>query len=134
VRAHGRFRLTRAPRLLGHSRSIRWAASLAFTQKGNRAADTASGKGYLLLALSRRSSVCLAAKASGSFRTFTGRLAVAGGTGPGARLRGTGTFAPPAVSTKRVLVKGRLKLREARRKRALPKACRPLARTLRGRR
>src|SRR4051794_8255303 len=130
VRAHGRFRLTRAPRILGRHRSIRWAASLAFTQKGNRAKEKASGKGYLLLALSRRSSVCLAAKAAGSFKTFSGRLAVAGGTGRGGQLRGTGTFKPPALSAKHVLVKGRLKLRQVGKRRALPKACRSLARAL----
>src|SRR3954470_15516964 len=43
VRAYGQFRMTRAPCLLGGASTIRWAASLAFTQKGNRAKEKASG-------------------------------------------------------------------------------------------
>jgi PKD repeat protein len=131
VRARGRFRLTRAPRILGRPRSIRWAAALSFVQQGDRSSLKANGKGYILLALSKHASVCLAAKASGTPQSFSGKLAVAGGRGRGARLRGVGTFGPPAAVHKQAVVKGRLKFRRVRKPRALPKACRPLARTLR---
>jgi PKD repeat protein len=130
VRASGRFRLRRAPRILGRPRSVRWAAALSFVQQGNRNEARATGKGYILLALSKRASVCLAAKASGTFSTFTGKLAVAGGRGRGARLRGTGSFAPPVAVGKQGVVKGRLKFRQVRKRRALPKSCRSLARAL----
>jgi PKD repeat protein len=131
VRARGRFRLTRAPRILGRPRWIRWAAALSFVQQGNRSKLKASGKGYILLALSKHASVCLAAKANGTPRSFSGKLAVAGGRGRGARLRGVGSFGAPAAVGKQAVVKGRLKFRKVRKKRALPKSCRPLARTLR---
>ena len=131
VRARGRFRLTRAPRILGRPRSIRWAAALSFVQQGNRSKLKASGKGYILLALSKKDSVCLAAKANGTLKSFSGKLAVAGGRGRGARLRGVGSFGAPAAVGKQAVVKGRLKFRKVRKPLALPKSCRPLARTLR---
>lgn len=128
VRAHGRTRLTRAPRILTRRRSLRWAASLAFTQRGNRAQAELAGSGYILLELSKRASVCLAAKAKGGIASFDGRLAVAGGSGRGARLRGSGTFGPAAVKDGKAVVKGRLKFRKVHKRRLLPAACRLLRR------
>jgi PKD repeat protein len=133
VRAHGRLSLTRKPRILGGPPSIRWAAALAFAQRGNRKDMTVSGEGYILLKLSRRSSVCIAAKGNGRFAgAFEGKLAVAGGTGAGARLRGPGTFGQLAIVSGKPVVKGRVKFRKVRKRRALPKACRPLARAAAG--
>jgi hypothetical protein len=130
VRAHGRFRLSRAPRLLVRPRSVRWASVLSFTQHGNGSRAKVQGEGYLLLALSKKASVCLAAKATGTLTKFNGKLAVAGGRGRGAHLRGTGSFGPPVPVGGKAVLKGRLKFRKARKPHALPRSCRSLARAL----
>jgi PKD repeat protein len=133
IRATGRLHFKRAPRLLGTHRSPRWVGSLALLQKGSGLKAKLSGQGYVLLAFSKKDRLCLGGTASASLSGagFKGRLAVAGGSGLGARLRGTGTFAPQAARAGSRVVKGRLKLRQVRKRRALPTACRSLARDLR---
>jgi PKD repeat protein len=133
IRASGRLHFKRAPKLLGRHRSPRWAGSLALLQKGNGLKAKLSGQGYVLLAFSKKDRLCLAGKASASLSGtgFKGQLAVAGGSGLGARLRGTGSFAPQAARVGNRVLKGRLKLRQVRKRRSLPKACRSLARDLR---
>jgi len=130
IHARGRLHFKRAPKLLGTHRSPRWAGSLALLQKGSGPSAKLSGEGYVLLAFSKKDRLCLGGTASASLSGagFKGRLAVAGGSGLGARLRGTGTFAPGAGTR---AVKGRLKLRQVRKRRALPTACRTLARAFR---
>jgi hypothetical protein len=132
IRAQGRLSFRRSLAILGSPRSSRWAGNISLIQRGNAAKAKLSGKGYFLLAISRRNSLCLAATANASLSggRITGRLAAAGGTGRGARLRGTGTFSKKIQSSGRVL-NGRLKLRRVHKVRRLPKACRSLARTLR---
>jgi PKD repeat protein len=134
MRAHGRLHFKKAPKLLGRNRSPRWAGSLALVQRGSGAGARLSGQGYILLALSKTNSVCLAGTASATLlgRGFKGKLAVAGGTGTGARLRGTGIFSPAVHVATKPALSGRLKLRQVRKKRGLPMACRTLARTLGG--
>jgi PKD repeat protein len=133
IRAHGRLSFKRVPALLGKHRSPRWAATLALLQEGSGVKAKLSGQGYILLALSKGNSLCLAGTASAKLGGggFTGRLAVAGGSGPSARLRGTGTFSPPVHVSSKPALSGRLKLRRVHKRRTLPKACRTLARTLR---
>jgi len=133
IRARGRLHFRRAPRLLGTHASPRWAGSLAFFQKGSGLGAKLSAQGYVLLVFSRKDRVCLAGTASAklSGAGFAGRLAVAGGRGLGARLRGSGTFSPATRRNGNRVLNGRLKLRKARKARRLPKACRSLARILR---
>jgi PKD repeat protein len=128
IRGRGKLSFKRAPALLGRHRSPRWAGSLALVQKGNGLKAKLSGQGYILLALSKGNSLCLAGTAAGkaSGAGFTGRLAVAGGKGLGARLRGTGTFSPPVTRSGKRVLNGRLKLRRVHRRQGLPKACRTL--------
>lgn len=132
IRAGGRLSFKRAPALLGTHRSSRWATSLALVQKGNGSSAKLSGQGYILLALSKGNSLCLAGTAAGKLGGggFTGRLAVAGGSGPSARLRGAGTFSPALHILSKPTLSGRLKLRRVHKKRALPKVCRTLVHTL----
>jgi PKD repeat protein len=132
MRAHGRLHFNKAPKLLGRNRSPRWAGSVALVQRGSGTAAKLSGQGFILLALSKRNVVCLAGTASATLlgRGFNGKLAVAGGRGSGARLRGTGTFSPAVHLSSKPVLSGRLKVRQVRKARSLPKACRPLARVL----
>jgi PKD repeat protein len=132
IRAHGRISFKRAPALLGHHPSPRWAASLALTQKGNGVKAMLAGQGYILLALSKGNRLCLAGTASGNVSGggIRARLAIAGGSGPSARLRGTGSVSRPVTQAGKRVLNGRLKLRKVRKARRLPKACRSLARTL----
>jgi PKD repeat protein len=133
-RARGRLHFKKEPKLLGRQRSPRWAGSIALVQRGSGTTAKLAGQGYILLALSKRNSVCLAGTASATLvgRGFKGRLAVAGGKGPGARLRGTGSFAPPVgLAAGKPRLSGHLKLRKVRKARPLPRACRTLARSLR---
>src|SRR4051812_2983299 len=132
LRASGRLELRRVPRLLGRHRSPRWAGSIALVQRGSGAKAKLAGQGYILLALSKGNSVCLAGTASATLlgRGFKGRLAVAGGHGPAARLRGTGTFGQPVDIAGKPRLSGHLKLRKVRKARRLPRACRTLARRL----
>jgi PKD repeat protein len=132
LRARGRLEFRKVPKLLGRHRSPRWAGSISLVQRGSGRDAKLAGQGYILLALSKRNSVCLAGAASATLvgRGFTGRLAFAGGKGPGARLRGTGTFAPPVGLAGKPRLTGRLKLRKVRKARPLPRACRTLARNL----
>jgi PKD repeat protein len=133
IRARGTLSFTRGPALLGRHRSPRWAGNFALVQTGNGLKAALSGQGYILLALSKGNSVCLATTAAGKLSGggFTGRLAVAGGSGIGARLRGRGTFSPPVTRSGKRVMNGRLKLRRVHKRQLLPKACRTLARTLR---
>src|SRR4051812_7463162 len=132
-RASGRLELRKVPKLLGRQRTPRWAGSIALVQRGSGRNAKLAGQGYILLALSKRNRVCLAGTASATLvgHGSKGRLAVAGGTGSGARLRGTGTFGQPVNLAGKPRLKGRLKLRKVRKARPLPRACRTLARTLR---
>jgi PKD repeat protein len=132
VRAKGRLRFKKEPKLLGRHRSPRWAGSLALVQRGSGPKAKLSGQGYILLTLSKRNAVCLAGTASATLtgRGFKGKLAVAGGKGPSARLRGSGTFSPLVHLTGTPALSGRLKLRRVHKARRLPKPCRTLARTL----
>ncbi|MEA2409925.1 MAG: hypothetical protein QOC77_486 [Thermoleophilaceae bacterium] len=132
IRGHGRISFKRAPALLGHHASPRWAASLALTQKGNGLKAKLAGQGYILLALSKGNQLCLAGTASGNVSGggIRARLAVAGGSGPSARLRGTGSVSRPVTQAGKRVLNGRLKLRKVRKARRLPRACRSLARTL----
>jgi hypothetical protein len=133
IRGHGRISFKRAPALLGRHASPRWVASLALTQKGNAAKAQLAGQGYILLALSKGNRLCLAGTASGNVSGggIKARLAVAGGSGPSARLRGTGSVSRPVTQAGKRVLNGRLKLRRVRKARRLPHACRTLARTLR---
>jgi hypothetical protein len=127
IRAHGRVHFKRAPALFGRHRSARWAGAIALRQSGNGGKAKLSGQGYLLLAFSKRDSLCLAGTATGGFKkSFAGKLAAVGGKGFGARLRGPGTFGRPVTTKKSATLKGRLKLRRVRKPRGLPKACRRL--------
>jgi PKD repeat protein len=134
MRARGRLHFKKAPKLLGRNRSPRWAGTIALVQRGSGPGARLSGQGFILLALSKKNSVCLAGTASATLlgHGFKGKLAVAGGTGLGARLRGTGTFSPAVHLATKPALSGRLKLRRVHKKRGLPKACRTLARTLGG--
>jgi PKD repeat protein len=130
IKARGRMKFKPAlPLFAGHV-SPRWAGVLSLVQQGNGKAAKLSGQGYVLFSFTKRDSLCFAGTASGGYngKPFTGKLAVAGGKGFGARIRGTGTFSLP--TTKATTVKGRLKLTRVHRARGLPKACRTLARSL----
>jgi hypothetical protein len=133
IRVRGRLHFKKEPKLLGRHPSPRWAGSLALVQRGSGTKAKLAGQGYILLALSKKDSVCLAGTASATLvgRGFTGKLAVAGGSGLGARLRGSGTFLPPVHVLSKPALSGRLKLRRVHKRLGLPKACRTLARTLR---
>jgi PKD repeat protein len=131
IRAHGRIRFTRVPKLLGRHHSPRYAAILSLVQRGNASKAKFSGQGYILLSFTKRDALCLAGTGSGSLTTpFIGKLATAGGKGFGARVRGTGTFSPPTLKHGKPVLNGRLKLRKVHKPRTLPKACRKLVRDL----
>jgi hypothetical protein len=115
-------------------RRAKWAGALSLTQTGNGMSARLSGAGYVLLRFSKRDSLCMAGTLAGNYtgKPFKGKLATVGGTGLGGHVRGTGTFSVPFSGKPGATVNGRLKLRKARKRRALPKACRPLARVVGG--
>jgi PKD repeat protein len=128
----GKLRFARLPKALKPHRNAKWAGTLSLVQTGNGAAARLKGQGYLLLRFSRSNSLCFAGKVGGDYtgKPFKGTLATVGGSGLGAHVRGTGTFSLP-VTGKDTKVTGHMKLRRARKPLVLPRACRPLARTLR---
>jgi PKD repeat protein len=130
---HGKLRFARLPKALKPHRKAKWAGTLSLIQTGNGAAARLKGQGYLLLGFSRRDSLCFAGKVAGDYtgKPFRGTLATVGGTGLGGHVRGTGTFSLPVSGKAANTVNGRMKLRKARTRLVLPRACRPLARTLR---
>jgi PKD repeat protein len=132
INARGRMHFKRLPAVLGRNGSPRWAGVLSLVQEGNGAAAKLTGQGYILVSLSKRNAVCLAGAVAGGLTgaPFSGQLAVAGGKGTGARLRGTASLSIP-VGKRGLAVSGRLKLARQRKPRALPSTCRTLARTLR---
>jgi hypothetical protein len=130
---HGKLRFARLPKALKPHRQAKWAGTLSLVQTGNGAAARLKGQGYVLLRFTRRDSLCFAGKVAGDYtgKPFKGTLATVGGTGLGGHVRGTGAFSLPVSGRASNTVKGRMKLRKARKRLPLPRACRPLARILR---
>jgi PKD repeat protein len=127
IAGHGKLRFARLPKALKPHRTATWAGTLTLIQKGNAAAARLIGQGFVLFRFSPRDSLCFAGKVAGDYTgaPFKGTLATVGGTGLGAHVRGTGSFSLP-VTGKAATVKGHLKLRNVRKRLALPRACRPL--------
>jgi hypothetical protein len=128
--ARGSMKLKGLPKPLERKRKARWAATFTTKQHGTDSQAKLAAEGFLLLDFGHSDRVCFSGRVAGTLdEPFTGRLAVAGGSGQGLRLRGGASLAVPLTGK---TVNGRLNLARTGKARPLPKTCRSLARELRG--
>lgn len=128
--ATARGRLTLARRLrapLARTRTPRWTTRFMIKQRGPVADARFAVEGQMLFDFGRGVRVCTATRATFRLgRPADGRLSVIGGTGAGARVGGSGSFA--VTLTDKLRVAGRVRFAQRRRARPLPPECRTLLR------
>jgi len=128
VTARGRLTLARRLRApLARTRTPRWTTRFMIKQRGPLADARFAVEGQMLFDFGRGVRVCTATRATFRLgRPADGRLSVIGGTGAGARVGGSGSFA--VTLTDKLRVAGRVRFAQRRRARPLPPECRTLLR------
>jgi hypothetical protein len=133
--ARGRFTLARRLATpLNRTLTPRWTAGFMIKQRGHGTARKVAVEAQILVDFGHGDRTCLTTRiGGGSGARDAGNLAVIGGTGRAARLRGSGTFTT-ALKRNGPSIKGRLVFAPARRAQALPSECRALLRASRRKR